>query len=387
MTNTIIVRQPTITHTARGSRASARLEGPGFAHELWYEVTGCPVEVDATPFVVAALPMAMARGWHLDSEAPASSRLLQSIPNIQNILRFWIPNARRIAWTIPSEVAQKYEDKSGAFFSGGVDSYYTFLKHRDTISAHIFVTGFDIPLSNPALAARVSSEMRRTSASFGVNLVEVKTNLREFCDQFVNWRYYHGAALASVAHLLSRQLGTIYIGATHTYADLFPCGSHPMLDPLWSSEAVELIHDGCEATRFQKVEALAQSLTALKTLRVCYRNKSSELNCGRCEKCLRTMTSLYALNVLQHCESFATKLDTRRIAQLRLGDNPRILMYVQENIDALKERKDDPHVAGALKQSMRRPGLLRQLQRQAKPLVRRSTYMKLLRGGKPPQSI
>ena len=38
-----------------------------------------------------------------------------------------------------------------------------------------------------------------------------------------------------------------------TYAHLGPLGSHPLLDPLWSSEDVELVHDGCEATRLDKL--------------------------------------------------------------------------------------------------------------------------------------
>lgn len=369
-----MISRPLLTPLAKGHRLSARLDAPGFSQTLWYEVVGCPLVVDATPFVVAALPLAMAHGWQLHSDAPVSARLLNAFPTIQSILQLWINGSQRIGCNLPTHANLPRQKASGCFFSGGVDSYYTFLKHRSAIDSHVFVTGFDVPLHKTALAERVGREMRNTSAAFGVNLIEVKTNLREFCDQIVSWRYYHGAALASVAHLLTQRLGAIYVAATHTYADLFPCGSHPLLDPLWSSELVELIHDGCEASRFQKVEALAKEPIALKTLRVCYHNKASELNCGTCEKCLRTMTSLYVLGVLDRCESFGKKLDMRRLAGQRLGGNPRILMYVQENLAAVRERQDAPHVVQALKQSMRRPGLIRRINRQAKPLFRRSTY-------------
>ncbi len=376
MTATLTVRMPTLVQEASGSCLSAKLEGPSFSQVLYFRVKGCSLSVDGTPFIAAALPLAMSRGWNLQVEGPVSALLQQSIPQIQSVFKLWVPGFEKIEWQAPTLQTRSRPSASGTFFSGGVDSYYTYLKHQKSIASLIFVTGFDIPLHKTELAQRVSASIRQTAQALDVNLIEVTTNLREFCDQFVSWRMYHGAALASVAHLVGQAVGTVYLAATHTYADLFACGTHPLLDPLWSSETVNIVHDGCEATRFQKVARLAQSDIALKTLRVCYRNRASELNCGRCEKCLRTMISLYSLNVLDRCETFANTLDIRQIARLRLGGNPRILMYVQENLTALKERHDSKHVVQAVQRSMRRPGLLRQLNRQAKPLFRRSTYLK-----------
>lgn len=382
MTSLLTIRKPIVVETAHGSRVSAQLEAPGFSQELWYEVTGCPLIPDATPFAIAALPIAMACGWNMQSAAPVSTLLTNAVSKIQDMLCLWIPKAQRIEWQVPVQPSHPRSTECGTFFSGGVDSYYTFLKHQEAISSLIFVTGFDVPLHKTALIERVGAHMKACATGFQKHLIEVKTNLREFCDQFVSWRYYHGAALGSVANLLSAQVGTVYVAATHTYANLIPCGSHPMLDPLWSSEAVKIVHDGCEATRFQKVDRMAQNPIALRTVRVCYRNKANELNCGRCEKCLRTMTSLYALDALKDCTTFDAPFDLRRIAGQRLGDNPRILGYVEQNLAAIKERRDNPHeVVTALKQSMRKSGLLRKLCKQAKPLFRRSTYLKLK--GKP----
>ncbi|MFT3878955.1 MAG: hypothetical protein QM703_04760 [Gemmatales bacterium] len=360
MSSTLTIHPPRLEQTTAGNRVSAKLQAPGFSQELWYEVSGSPLTTDATPFAIAALPIAMARGWNVQSEGPVSALLTRSVPKIQDMLCLWIRQAQRIEWKAPVQASQPRLAPSGTFFSGGVDSYYTFLKHQEAISSLIFVTGFDVPLHKIALAERVGNHIRSCAKAFQKNLIEVKTNLREFCDQFVSWRYYHGAALGSVANLLSAQVGTVYLAATHTYANLIPCGSHPMLDPLWSSEAVKIVHDGCEATRFQKVERMAQNPIALGTVRVCYHNKASELNCGRCEKCLRTMTSLYALNALDQCKTFDAPFNLQRIAGQRLGDNPRILVYVEQNMAALKERMDNPHeVVSALKLSMRKSGLLR----------------------------
>ncbi|HMO34889.1 MAG TPA: hypothetical protein PKA06_02500 [Gemmatales bacterium] len=378
MTATLTVRKPRLEHSATGSCLSVQLDGPDFSQQVYYRVNRKELALDSTPFLAAALPLAMAKGWNLALETAVSPRLVATLPELQAIYCNWIPGFQRVHCEISLQKAEKRSPRIGTFFSGGVDSYYTFLKHQPEINSLIFITGFDIPLHKRELARRIADNMRSTAAAFGLPLVEVETNLREFCDRFISWRMYHGAALASVAHVLSPELGTVYLAATHTYADLFPCGSHPLLDPLWSSEAVEICHDGCEATRFQKVAKLADNDIALRNLRVCYRNKHTELNCGQCEKCLRTMISLYSLNKLQHCTTFHTPLNLSKVASLRLGDNPRILMYVEENLSALRERKDSSHVIDAVRRSMRRPSLLHHLNRQAKPLFRRSTYLRWL---------
>jgi hypothetical protein len=46
------------------------------------------------------------------------------------------------------------------------------------------------------------------------------------------------------------------------------------------------------------VLAIAEDPVAHVTLRVCWLNPDQSNNCGRCEKCLRTMTSLAAAGVL-----------------------------------------------------------------------------------------
>jgi hypothetical protein len=381
MTATLVLGMPVLEQTTTGSRLTARLDAPSFSQLLYYQVQGCSLTLDSTPFLAAALPLAMSRGWKLQVHGPVSGKLLQALPQLQAIYRNWVPGLQTVTCDVPQVTSSARLHAAGMFFSAGVDSYYTLLKHEQSVSSLVFVTGFDIPLHKQELAERVQQTLRHTAGALTKKLIVVETNLRTFCDDFVNWRMYHGAALASVAHLTGQAVGRMYLGATHTYADLFPCGSHPLLDPLWSSDAVEIVHDGCEATRFQKVARLAQSPVALQTLRVCYRNKGTELNCGRCEKCLRTMTSLYALGVLEQCTTFSKQLDLRRIASLRLGDNPRIRMYVEENLTALKERHDGEHVSAAVRRSLRRPGLLQQLNRQAKPLLRRSTYLQWLGAG------
>lgn len=383
MGGALSVGAPSLHEVAGGWRVTAPLSTPEEVFELSYQVEGATPRVDATPFLVTAVPVAMRHGWTLRSAAPVSAELLRRLPEIQDIYRHWIPGSTRI----PVEAAGQGSEPSvlaagrgaGSFFSGGVDSYYTLLKHRDAITRLIFVIGFDLPLHKEGLIGRVGTAVGEAAAALGVELIRVRTNLRDFCDRHVPWSIYHGAALASVALLLQADLAQAFIPSTHTYADMFPWGSHPLLDHRWSTEGIRLAHDGCEATRFEKMEAVAQSPVALQTLRVCFRNHGGAYNCGRCEKCLRTMVSLEILGALSRCTTFPGRLDVGRVAALRLGGDPNCLSFVRENLDAAVTRGADGQLVQALRQAMRSPGVIRRWRRRMKPYFRRDTYLKLFR--------
>ena len=89
-----------------------------------------------------------------------------------------------------------------------------------------------------------------------------------------------------------------------------------MTDPLLSTSATTVVHDGAEATRVEKTRAVAESALALRSLRVCWRSRSDH-NCGDCEKCYRTMTTLSLLGALNKCSTFpAGSFDPRRIDRI-----------------------------------------------------------------------
>ena len=97
--------------------------------------------------------------------------------------------------------------------------------------------------------------MRAAAADLGKELIEVETNMRAITDPYETWHLAHGIGIAAVALLLQGQLERIYVPASFAYADLAPWGTHPLLDPLWGTEAIDLVHDGCELVRAEKVAA------------------------------------------------------------------------------------------------------------------------------------
>jgi hypothetical protein len=152
----------------------------------------------------------------------------------------------------------------------------------------------------------------------------------------------------------------MFIAASRSYADLIPLGSHPLLDPLWSTETTEFVHDGCEATRIEKAAVIASDDIALKHLRVCWENRGGAYNCGRCEKCLRTMACLRTLGVLQRCSAFESPLNLKALADLKVKRIPRA--YLENNLEVLERSGADPELAEALRRCLsgrRHAGLAR----------------------------
>ncbi len=270
------------------------------------------VATSADPFLAALLVPALFRGEPLTIDPPVSARLLRRTIRVQDILTMWYPQFHRVdvdATTRPpaSAAALSRARGVGAFFSGGVDSCYTLMKSHhgwpslaDRITQLVFVKGFDAPLEETAALAESEAHLRRLAERYGCELIAVETNLRAELD--VPWAELHlGAALAAVGLSLGRGLGCVLISSTHDYGTMgLPHGSHPLVDELWSTEEVEIIHDGCETTRVGKLAAIAAHEPALLAeLRVCWEGaRGGPRNCGRCGKCIRTATMLRAIGRL-----------------------------------------------------------------------------------------
>ncbi len=299
-----------------------------------------------------------------------------SLATIQEIYRCWDQGLRPAVIQAPLASAASTPGGNGvaAFFSGGVDSFYTLLKHEQEITDLVFVHGFDVALADSRLRRKASAMVRDVAEHFGKNLIEIETNIRELLDACVDWgERGHGAALAAVGHLLSARIRRLYIPATHTYADLIPWGSHPILDPLWSSGHLTVVHDGCEATRPQKIALLATQDIALRNLRVCWENPGSEVNCGRCEKCLRTMINLQINGALERCTTFERPLEIANVLRLRI-DDAGTRAFVQENLDRLEQSDPEGDLTRALRRILRpRQGRMARLMQGLHHLSRRFT--------------
>ena len=264
------------------------------------------------------LLLAMSEKYELHSEVPLSPGFIDSANEISKIIDAWHPDASVVGLSCVQEsVHEENREKAagvGCFFSGGVDSFYSLMRHKDEITHLIFIHGFDIPLHKKKSRKVSLSGVYRVAEALGMEVIEVSTDIRYFGDQLAWWGFYGIPVLVASAHLLSGVLGKVYLPATLDYAQLKPDVTHPYVDPMWSTNELKIVHDGACADRAQKCEAIANWDLALEHVRVCWK-LDGELNCGECEKCLRTEIAFDVLGVLDKCSAFSGIYKPERIKE------------------------------------------------------------------------
>jgi len=344
------------TERADGSAVvSTRIDTAGRAFDVWYRVSDGPVADGVETFLAAVVVPAMRLGLPIRPPAPISARFLGGIVAFQKRLRSWFPALRPVPILAEPQV-RAVSPASGAAscFSGGVDACYTLLRHHAELTRTVLIHGFDYSHDQPRMREATSRLLGAAAATLGRPLLEVDTNIRTFGDHYANWGYeYHGSILASVALLLAPQFGTFYLPSSYPYADLYPWGSHPELDPHWSSDGVEIVHDGCDVTRCEKVARVAQCDEALKVLRVCWTEfkKGASYNCGKCEKCLRTMMDLRIVGALGRCSTFTRPLRLQELALINMRVAHHRVFYAA-SLRHLEQSGHDPELAAALREAL-----------------------------------
>eukprot|EP00903_Cladosiphon_okamuranus_P003505 g3503.t1 len=183
--------------------------------------------------------------------------------------------------------------KTAVFFTCGVDSFHTLLFCPDRPDAIVNVHGFDIALDLKERQEDASRSLRAVAAEESVELIEIKTNLRihPYFSK-VNWGWTHGGALAGIAYLISNTYRKTIAGSSIRKDDPVPWGSTWQIDDYWSSAGVKFKSWGEEYGRAEKIAQIADNRLAREHLRVCWRSKGAEPNCGKCEKCTRTLVGL-----------------------------------------------------------------------------------------------
>ncbi len=354
------------TSVELSARLSGAKLGPRDGGRLWFRYPASLARwLAPTPeaFVAALLPIAMALGADLEADAPVCPVFASGCAGIAEIYREWDRRLRPVQLKLttagPTSVAG--EGAVACFFTAGVDSYYTVLKnlateHGDSRITHLlFISGYsDCPLGNRMLVDRMTSRLAEAAAALSVQFVHVSTNLREFtpCSP-PGWDWFAGSQLASAALGLGGGLRRALIPAGDTYPTLSPWGSHPLVDPLWSTAALEFRHDGAEARRSEKLDRfVARSPLALGSLRVCGYEREGLRNCGICEKCLRTRVGLAALGVAEPEGLFGGTLDAARVRAMNGGDRV-VAYYLRDNLRLLGTTQLRPDLRAAVAQALR----------------------------------
>jgi hypothetical protein len=302
----------------------------------WFEVDeehAAALSLSGTPWLAALLPVAATLQQNLRIRVPVDPTLLANATRITELWTTWyrkrFPYLRRVvveADTEPAPAAPVARE-TGAFFSGGIDSFYTVLRNEELedraqfprLDRLVWIGGYDLPLASPEEEfGRLRTRLSAAARDLGLAFLDVRTNLRETRFRRAPWGHVaHGCALASVGLALERRFQTFYIAPSFDQGDLKPWGTHPETDPLLSTRTTRFIHDTLGPRRIEKLERICRSDVAMRTLHVCYLSGTAD-NCCGCRKCLLAMLMLEVSGEMARCTLFPLPLDLELVRRVYL---------------------------------------------------------------------
>jgi len=342
--------------------AAVTAEGPaGDRTRLWYSVPSeyrPALTKSSDPFVVAILFRVMRESADLIVHGEASPSLLRNLEEFQAAWASWRPD-RYTKIEVVADVEREQPrtsnpDEAIAAFSGGVDSSFTVFRHRTercgrlsrTLPAAVVAQWSSSAHEVNDAIERAADKSAKMLASLGMNLIRVRTNVRERGD---SWHDAHGATIASCLMLLQGGYAEGLIASSRPYRNLtLPYGSSPVTDWLMSSDAFQIVHDGAAFTRSEKIRELANWPEALRYLQVCWEGGQPDRNCGRCEKCIRNILAFRAAGLgLPECfeqdVSDSQILNLSGLGGAQIGENEDVLAAARAAcisdswVDALEE--------------------------------------------------
>ncbi|MEX0767978.1 MAG: hypothetical protein WD029_05865, partial [Microthrixaceae bacterium] len=239
-------------------------------------------------------------------------------------------------------------DQAGLLFTRGVDSTASLVAARNGSAARVtHLIGIDglEPNHSPQVAAEVWADTQAVADLVGLPLIRLRTNLREQADMLLPWGSTHGAVLVGTGLSLSQMLGTLCISQTVTDSDDLPHGSSPNLDPMWSTDLTQVVAVHSGLNRVEKAAVVSTEPKLAAAIKVCWETDTRG-NCGRCYKCLHTLTCFELVGASQLVEqAFDRPFSSSAIFQLAGPSSGVALQQVMEAIDEdhaeLKEAWED----------------------------------------------
>lgn len=278
-------------------------------------------------FLVAGLLPAVEGGERrISIDEDVCPKLKEDLPTVVDLFTKWYDNSLTMP-RIETNGKRKWKPNcrgrdTGSFLSGGIDSLALLRQnrlrypaaHSKSIKHCFLVFGFDISLmpEHEEAVKIAEASLSEVSQDADAKLVPVYTNIKSLNDDLLFWlKQFHGACLGAVGHAVAPKVRSISIAASDCILDLEPRGSHPLIDPNYSSAELQVEYVGLRYSRIDKTRLVADWEAGLRNLRVCtqitsaLKSDSNGLNCGKCEKCIRTMTALLAAGALDRTQAFA----------------------------------------------------------------------------------
>lgn len=300
----IDVSPPRCVVAHRGHRVEASVDG----RQIWFESRELPLDAAAEAFGAALLVPALHAGRPLRLEGDVCDSWSANLARLTAAFRaLWYPAAPR-PLVVPARKPSGAVAAVGATalcFSGGVDAYYTLLHGGKRVDRLVYVVGYDVSLRKRRRAAGVTALIRDVAGEIGCESTVVRTNLRRHpLVRKTPWLRAFGGALAAMGHLLGPHIDRMLLSSDGLGFEHPEVGSRPTTDSLHGSATLTVEHVAAAVTRLEKIHRIASEPLVQRHLRVCWKNVGSLMNCGRCEKCIRTMLALDVCGMLGRFPGF-----------------------------------------------------------------------------------
>ena len=306
------------------------------------------------PFLLVPYYIAMGYGQDLKICGKVSKKLYYNMVNY--IQRIFLDHSDALS-PINLEVEGFGEVKQdgalvGAGFSCGVDSLSTVYDHfvKETVPGYkinvlfIFNCGGNGYFDSTDTCALFQTRYKRNklaSDELGLPLYQVESNLHAFTGVINIYKLTYLSNWSCVMSL-QRKVQKYYVASSRSYEEVIAwhsiyhdkdiddfCGMY--LVPRIQTDDLELIYDGGQFKRTEKITNIADWNIARKHLNVCLTEKDTLGNCTLCEKCLRTC---FTLDVIGKLNEFAGVFDLKIYEKVRFKNICSMLYRYKKNANA-----------------------------------------------------
>lgn len=312
----IRIEKPYIEYKGDDATLNTYISIDGNREKVWFKVNRkfgqylCDERGDA--YLVAVLHYAITNGHDIELDVPVTEDLLYNIETyLIDGLVAYNPSFHRSR--IKAEVASEALPNAGAVGTGiscGVDSLFALARESNPLFPNHKITHLtfnNVGSHGEGEKARALYKDRlqlpkRFAEEYGYEFVASDSNLMDVIKQS---HFYTHTYSSMFPVLCLQKLYSVYYYASAGYRyDEFTlqskkgrcCGSYELLSlPVFSTHQLRIYSQGENMTRMQKLKRVTEYAPSYKYLNVCLKDGD---NCGRCEKCVRTMTGLDALGKL-----------------------------------------------------------------------------------------
>ena len=261
----------------------------------------------AVPFITAFAPIV----WLSNKDFTINEMdedLYLSLIKIKKVFKFFWPYKSWEGNIVPSKLVKnkvliknEFSTDRALMFSHGLDAVSSAFLHYN-----------EQPLLITMIRERsqprevYSKEINiNFSKTYGYSIRFFKTNFDRIFDyKKINTEFgdalNFSLVLSGASFPITYQLGfdKLLIASSFTKKRPFPWGSHPLIDNAICIGGIKTIHDNPESNRMEKIEKVVdfcnENELPIPYLHVCH---STLGNCNKCEKCLRTMNNILAVDM------------------------------------------------------------------------------------------